>query len=135
MSMLRTSALDREHDIAILFSQALKLETTDEATRLIDGDSPLPLLPLVMSKVTLLSMLRPTKSESKGDGITKNFKEEKFKLKQQNKQRTLTKPFAVRVVVGTTETGATHRAFFNIQTGGRANAPPVLSFAPRVKRF
>lgn len=40
MSMLRTNALDKEHDLPTLISQARKLEANEEATKLIDSDPP-----------------------------------------------------------------------------------------------
>ena len=40
MPLLRTTALDKEHDLQALIRHARKLEATEEATKLIDGDAP-----------------------------------------------------------------------------------------------
>ena len=40
MPLLRTTALDKEHDLQALISHSRKLEATEEATKLIDGDAP-----------------------------------------------------------------------------------------------
>ena len=39
MSLLRTTALDKEHDLQALLSHARKIEASEEATKLTDGDA------------------------------------------------------------------------------------------------
>ena len=84
MSMARTNALEKEHDQPTLISQVRKLEATEEATKLIDGNPPASSFAISSVESDISLHAETAKLESKGDGTPKNFKGDKFKLTQQN---------------------------------------------------
>ena len=79
MSLLRTTALDKGHDLQAVISHARKLEASEEATKLIDRDALASFIAIsnIESDRLLHFILRQIKLVNKGKVFQKMFKKAK----------------------------------------------------------